>query len=311
MSSFVVTGANGFVGRHLCRHLTSLGHEVRGLRRGPDQALGTVSVEYRDSAALTESFRGGDVLIHCAGRAHILGKDVPDAAARYTAVNVELTMRLVQAAEAAGVHRFVFISTAGVLGRHSGASELTDDSPEKPHDLYSSSKRDAEIRLAQFGLDSRIGITVVRPVLVYGPGAKGNFGRLVRMIRRGWPLPIGGVHGRRSLIGVRNLCDLIAACALRPEGKGMTLVAADREVTTQAVLARDIGFALGRPARVVDVPDGVLSRLLTGVGRRRDYERLTDDFIVRPERARTELGWHQPHDRASELRWALREGEPG
>jgi nucleoside-diphosphate-sugar epimerase len=293
MTVIAVTGGSGFVGRHLCPKLVSQGHQVLEIGRT------TLLSDY-----MSRTLKGVDALIHLVARAHILTESCSDPETQYRAVNVGLTERVARAAEIAGVQRFVFISSAGVLGASSPKTGLTDASVPCPHDFYTASKLEAE-RWLRSEMAATMGIAILRPPLIYGPGASGNFRRLLRMALKGWPLPIGGLDAQRTMIGVRNMIDLIAVVATDSRASGFTMLAADQEAISVADLFRELARYAGRQPQLPSLPVWVVKGLLQALGRRADVQRLTDPFVLHPSIAHERFGWSPPFTLAEELRWTV------
>jgi nucleoside-diphosphate-sugar epimerase len=292
VSALAVTGASGFVGREFVRSTRELGWTVVPLGRGE-----LVS-------GLERRLVGCESLVHIAGRAHVLEAGAAADTAEFDRSNVELTREVARAARSAAVRRLVFVSSAGVLGSASPPEGFNDDSPTAPHDAYTRSKLAAECMLrVEFARD--LEVVVVRPPLVYGPDAPGNFGRLLRLVRRGWPLPFGGLDARRSMVGLRNLCDFLRLATAHSAAPGLSMLVADAESPSVAELAVAFGCALGNPTRLLNVPPPVLRAAFAACGRGRDFERLTAPFLVRPRLALEALGWTPPYRFAQELAWSV------
>ena len=196
---------------------------------------------------------GVDAVVHLAARAHVLRDSSADAHALYRAVNTLGALRLAEAAAAAEIRRFVFLSSARVHGNRTTGVPFTESSPLLAEDPYGRSKADAERGLAALGATGRLEPMILRPPLVYGPGARGNFARLVALVARGVPLPLGAVRNRRSLIFVGNLVDAIVRSLDHPAAAGETFLVSDGEDLSTPDLVRRIARALGKPARLVPV----------------------------------------------------------
>ena len=234
---------------------------------------------------------GVDVVVHLAGIAHQI--HAQNAEAVYQAMNCQATERLARAAMQAGVRRFVFMSSIKVNGERTPIDRpFRADDAQQPEDRYARSKRDAERVLASLG--GNMEVVVIRPPLVYGPGVRANFLRLIRLVDRRLPLPLGAIQNRRSLIYVGNLADLIVAAASSPAAAGSTLLAADGEDMSTPQLVTEIGRALGQPARLIDVPVGLLriGGAVTGLGA--EIGRLADSLVVDASETRERLGWRPP-----------------
>ena len=239
----------------------------------------------------SDALRGVDVVAHLAARAHVLRDSSPDALALYRAVNTLGALRLAEAAAAGGVKRFVFISSARVHGERTTGKPFTESSPLIAKDPYGSSKAEAERGLARLAQTTRLQPVVLRPPLVYGPEARGNFERLLAMVARGVPLPLAAIENRRSLVFVGNLVDAIVRCLDHPAAAGETFMVSDGEEVSTPDLVRRIGRAIGRPARLFPVPPALLSLGGTLLGRGDDVARLRDDLVVDRSKIRAFLGW--------------------
>jgi nucleoside-diphosphate-sugar epimerase len=293
MSGVAVTGASGFVGRHLCAML-----EQRGCRVLP------LSRQHLASPDLAATLVDSDFLVHLAGRAHVVHGAGADAQRAYHDANVQLTQTVAEACAAARVPRVVFLSSAGVLGCCSPPGGFTDHSDPSPHDAYTQSKLQAEQWLRRHAA-GRLQVVIVRAPLIYGPGAPGNFARLSRAIRAGWPLPIARLRARRSMLGVRNLTDLLYAAGTHAAAADQTMLAADREIISVAELARALGRYLHRPAHLFSMPPLMLAGLLRMAGKSSDVARLLDPFELHPSIVADRLGWSPPFSLEQELAWAV------
>ena len=294
MATIAITGASGFIGRRFTAHVAACGHRPLSLSR----------VDLTNN--LERSLSAVDVLVHLAGRAHILREDAHDPALAFRSANADLTKSVLTAAISAGVGRFVLMSSAGVLGNVTPAEGVDDHASPNPYDHYSRSKLEAEVVLKALGA-GRIETVIVRPPLVYGPGAGGNFARILRAIRRGMPLPVGGLNAPRSLIGLRNLCDFTLKVSLDPRAANEVLLVSDSHAVTVRDLALALGSALGKPPKILTLPSSLVAIALRLLGKRADVARLTAPFVVRASRAREVLGWKPPYDFAQEIEWTIAE----
>lgn len=238
---------------------------------------------------------GVDIVIHAAARVHVMKEHEVDSLAEYRRINVEGSLSLARQAVAAGVRRFIFISSVKVCGEFSqpGQPLRADDTPA-PVDAYGISKYEAELALYQLAADTGLELVVIRPVLVYGPGVKANFHSMMRWVYHGVPLPFGSVDNRRSLIFLDNLIDLIATCIDHPKAVNQTFLASDGDDVSISHLLRSLGQALGRPARLVAIPNGLLrlgGRLLS----RSDMtQRLLGSLQVDISKNKQMLEWTPP-----------------
>ena len=289
MTTVLVTGASGFIGRAACAAFAKRGWKVRAGARSDSQVEDVELV--RGSLEQGWALDGVDVVVHLAGIAHQI--HAQNAEAVYQAMNCQATEHLARAAMQAGVRRFVFMSSIKVNGERTPIDRpfRAGDIPQ-PEDRYARSKRDAERVLASLG--GNMEVVVVGPPLVYGPGVRANFLRLIRLVDRRLPLPLGAIRNRRSLIYVGNLADLIVAAASSPAAAGNTLLAADGVDMSTPQLITEIGQALGKPARLIGVPVGLLriGGAVTGLGA--EIGRLADSLVVDASETGERLGWRPP-----------------
>lgn len=252
-----------------------------------------------------EALQGVDAIVHLAAIAHRGSPQIEADASRVQSVNVTAVAQLTAAAGSLGVRRLILLSSIGVLGSDSGTSAFDGSSPPAPHDFYSQTKLDAEHAAENAAANSTLELCIVRPPLVYGPHAPGNFGRMIRWVARGIPLPLGAIHNQRSLISVWNLCDCLITCLSSPGTVGKPILVADEEAISTSELLRLCARLMGRPARLMPVPVALL-RLAGGIlGRRADVERLCGSLVVDTRGTYLRTGWRAPNTLQDELRRAL------
>ena len=297
----LVTGASGFVGRAVVERLRDAGRfEVRGSVRR-DDAERVAGVDYslvqglgRDtdwSAALA----GCDAVIHTAARVHVMRERATDPDAEFRRANVEGTLALVEQAIAAGVRRFVFVSSIKVNGEETepGRPFAPDDAPA-PRDTYGRSKLAAEQGLRALLEAAGREWVIVRPTLVYGPGVRANFATMLRWVRRGVPLPLAAVRNRRSLTGLGNLAALLECCVAHPAAANEVFLAADGEDLSTPELLHRLAHAMRKQPRLFAVSPAALLAVAALAGRRAWARRLLGNLQVDCSKARERLGWAPP-----------------
>ena len=301
----LVTGASGFIGQDLVRRLADGGWQVRSASR----TLFPAAVSDVEPVALPDL--EGDVdwrplladvthVVHLAGIAHAT-RTIPDAT--YHAVNARAVGSLAQAAAAAGVARVVMMSSIRAQCGASAEGVVDEQRAAVPVDAYGRSKLEGERLLGEALAPASTGWNVLRPVLVYGPGVKGNMAALVRLARTPWPLPLGGVSARRSLLGLQNLASAVEHALLSPAAENATFLLADPGAMTVPGIVAAMRGGLGSPHRIFGVPMTPL-RIAAGVlGRQSAWERIAGDLVV--STARLEASGWRPVETASEgiARW--------
>ena len=290
-----VTGAAGFIGRALCSHLADRGHEVVPMVRiasglSGERIVGTMNAATDWRAALT----GCAAVVHLAARVHVMNDTAQNPLALYRATNTDATLNLARQAAQAGVKRFVYISSIKVNGEGRDTPYRETDAPA-PEDAYSISKWEAEQGLQQIARETGLEVAVLRPPLVYGPGVKANFLRLMQMVQQGWPLPLGAVRNRRSLLYSGNFVDAIRVCVEHPEAAGQTFLLADGEPVSTPALLRALGDALHRSTYLLPVPVSVLRLVGWVTGTSGGVSRLTESLYVEGHAIRDRLGWVPPY----------------
>ena len=291
MSRVLVTGAEGFIGKALCQTLRGLGHDVTGTtrRQGSEgnRFIGDIAV-FDDWQSILQNI---EVIVHLAARAHVVQDSAPDPLNEFRRFNVQPTDRLATAAVVTGVSRLVFVSSIGVNGVESGDAPFREMDQPDPTGPYAVSKYEAEQLLRAVEKNSDLEVTIIRPPLVYGPRARGNFFRLLQLVDGWLPIPLGAVRNRRSFIGLQNLCDLLAICVSSPVVKGETFLAADGEDVSTPELLRTMAETLGQSLWMPPVPMGLMQVLANMAGRGADFERLTRSLQVDAGRVQSVTGW--------------------
>jgi UDP-glucose 4-epimerase len=294
----LLTGANGFVGRALCSVALARGAAVRGATRATcDLPIGVNNVVVGNIDGSThwqDVLTGCEVVVHLAARVHVLQEAAADPLEEFRRVNVQGTLKLAQQAAAAGVRRFVFVSSIGVNGAETYRRPFTAHDEVAPHSPYAVSKYEAELGLQALAAETDMEVVIIRPPLVYGPGAPGNFGLLMRWLKRGVPLPLGAVHNLRSLVALDNLVDLLATCITHPAAGNQIFLVSDGEHVSTTELLRRMGQAMDYPARLLPVPASWLKLAAGLVGKSDMAQRLCGSLQVDISKTRELLGWAPP-----------------
>lgn len=278
----VVTGANGFVGRALMAHW------------GP----AAQAISLRDPAVdWAQALHGARTVVHLAARVHVMQEHAADPLEAFRQANVHASVRLARCAAEAGVRRLVFLSSVKVLAERSAPGRpLTEADTPAPEDAYGQSKWEAEQALMAIARETGLELVIIRAPLVYGPGVKANFAALLRAVRAGWPLPLGAVDNRRSLVGLDNLVDFIGLCCHHPAAANQTFLVSDGQDISTAQLLGHMAQALGRPPRTFSVPVPCLRVAGRLLGRSAAVDRLCGTLQVDISKAAQVLDWTPPFD---------------
>ena len=277
----LVSGANGFIGRHVCRRLAAAGKQViAGVRSGADLSALSLApnVSLREAPSLGADADWGptlyqaDTVIHLAARVHIMRETAADPVQEFRRINVAGTERLASMAAACGVRRFIYVSSLN--GAATGEGVYHADDPPAYCNLYGSSKWEAEERLREIATAAGMEWVVIRPPLVYGPGVKGNFLVLMRCLSRGFPLPFASIRNKRSLVGVDNLADLLSRVVDHPAAAGNRFLVKDEEDPSTVDLVLRLGHALKIKPRMFPFPPPVLQAAGRLLRRERVVHRL-------------------------------------
>lgn len=300
MSKVLLTGASGFVGSEIARQLARIEHHiVLAAVRRPCDIPGYMQGIVRDLGGAvdwTEALIDTDVVIHTAARAHVMNDEVADPLAEYRRINVDGTLNLARQAAAAGVKRFIFISSIKVNGEATPLGRPYDAGAQPaPMDGYGLSKLEAERGLMQLAAETGIEVVIIRPPLVYGPGVKGNLASMIKLLDKGVPLPLGAIHNKRSLVGIYNLVDLIIRCIDHPAAPTQVILAGDGEDLSTTELLRGIADAMGKPARLISVPASLLQLGATLLGREKMAQRLLGSLQIDISKTCELLDWKPPY----------------
>lgn len=270
------------------------------VRRGANLP-GEVKIPVIDSQTdWSPALSGCKAVVHLAARVHVMHDTATDPLSLYRTTNTDATLNLARQAAQAGVKRFVFISSIKVNGEGREAAYRETDAPA-PEDAYAISKWEAEQGLHRIAAETGLEVVVLRPPLVYGPGVKANFRRLLDTVARGWPLPLGAIENRRSLLYLGNFVDAIRVCLEHPAAAGQTFLLDDGQPVSTPELIRGVAQAMGRPARLLAVPAGVLEFAGLLLGKRAAVKRLTGSLWVDSSLIRSRLGWTPPYTLAAGL----------
>lgn len=298
MTKIMLTGSNGFVGSALKAELISGSgiSLVTAIRRGAASPDCVVVGNIDGGTDFSEALAGVDAVIHAAARAHIMRDEVDDPLAEYRKANVQGTLNLARQAVAAGARRFVFLSSIKVNGETTARETpfQAGDVP-LPEDAYGISKLEAEQGLMRLAAETGMEVVIIRPPLVYGPGVKGNFASMIKLVNKGIPLPFGAIDNKRSLVGIDNLVDLIIRCIDHPAAANQVFLAGDGADLSTTELLREVGRAMGKPARLIPVPAVLLQLGATLLDKKAMAQRLLGSLQVDISKTCELLDWKPPY----------------
>lgn len=292
----LVTGATGFIGAHLCPWLAQHGWQVVCVSRRNDSRRRIAGLEYvqlplsSPDADWQQALTSVGCVVHLAAHVHQL-RDDEEAAAAYREVNVLGSRFVAEQAARAGVRRFVHISSIKVNGEGGSPTPYRSEDAPHPLDLYGRSKWDAETALRELSNRSGMDLVIIRPPLVYGPGVRANFKRLMHLASLGVPLPLGSIDNRRSLVNVWNLADFIETCMTHPRAAGNTFLISDGEDLSTPQLLRTLSRLMQRPSRLFRFPPRALLRMAQLIGFGQEMRRLCESFQLDSTPAREMLEW--------------------
>jgi nucleoside-diphosphate-sugar epimerase len=306
MDRILVTGANGFVGRQLCRSLSQKGFWVKAAVRqtaiAPKEEMQYIPVgDIGPDTDWTEALYGVHLVVHLAGRAHIRRDSSANSMAEYERINTLGTIRLAQMAAAAHVKRFLFLSSVKVNGEETHGQPFAETDRPAPLDFYAVSKWKAEEGLLHLHRQGELSVVIIRPPLVYGPGVRANFLQLIRLVDSGLPLPLGKIQNKRSLVGLRNLIEFITVCLHDPSAAGELFLVSDQEDLSTADLVQRLAVFLGRSPYLLPIPYQFMAIMARIMGKQEAFNKLCHSLQVDVEKSRKVLHWNPPFSVNEEL----------
>lgn len=302
-----MTGANGFIGKALCHFLENKQISFLPVMR-QDDGTGRKTALVEDINGFSDwslFLPGISVIVHLAARVHVLKEDSDDPLAEFRRVNVHGTLNLARQAAAHGVRRFIYLSTIKVNGEESSDRAFGAEDIPAPKDPYGISKCEAETGLREIARETGLEVVIIRPPLVYGRGAGGNFDRLLSLIKRGVPLPVAAIANKRSYVFVENLCDLITVCLNHPKAPEAVLLVSDGDDASTPDLIRKMAQCVGCPARLVYMPVCLLRLAGRITGYSDEIQRLSGSLQVDSSVTRESLQWQPPFTLEQGLRRSI------
>jgi len=293
----LLTGSNGFIGQYLTQYLSANDVDViqtfRCLPKHSEThieglfAVGNIDAKTQWQTAL----RNVDSVVHLAARVHVMQETDADPLKAFRDVNTQGTLNLARQALAAGVKRFVYLSSIKVNGEQTTDHPFYADDQPEPQDPYAVSKFEAEQLLLTLGRETGLEVVIIRPPLVYGPEVKGNFKRLIGLVSKSLPLPLAAINNARSLVNIENLCSLIQTCLIHPKATGEIFLVSDGRDLSTSELFEQIALALDKKSRLFYLPPGFIKLLTFMLGRKAEYERLFGSLQVDIAKNKQLLDW--------------------
>ncbi len=311
--TILVTGATGFVGRHLCRYLLSQNWRVRAVGRQEKFDLEDPSLEYCyvesiDSQTDWKDYlKGVDVVVHLASRVHQMKERGMQFLDVYQEINVRGTRQLAKAAMDQHVKRFIYLSTIKVNGEKTIDMPFRADEQPRPQGAYSLSKLQAELVLQEVSRRSGMEWVIIRPTLVYGPSVKGNFRHLIKLAKTHIPLPFASIHNRRSLVSIYNLCHFIECCLTHANATGEIFLISDDEDVSTPQLIKLLRKAMSRWGCVFYFPVSLLKLMSVFCLCTKEMSRLTQSLQVNIEKTKRLLSWQPPYTLFDSIKRTLEE----
>lgn len=290
----LITGATGFVGAALTEQMKEL-YDITALVRSQSNIIPSNTQQLIANNIFEAEFPNDiDIIIHLAGRAHILNDQTIDPLVEFRKVNVEGTLQLARQALDKKVKRFIFMSSIGVNGAVTLQQPFTEDAAPQPHADYAVSKLEAEQALKKLFAGSDTELVIIRPPLVYAAHAPGNFARLLKLVASNLPLPFAGTNNKRSFVALENLVDFIQTCIEHPNAANQTFLVADQTSISTRELVQYLKQGMGKPARFIYLPQPLMKLGAACIGKSKLYEQLFESLEVDTTKAQKLLGWTAP-----------------
>ena len=294
----LITGSNGFLGQYLAQFLAEKNYSILAQTRKAQTFahpnIVNINFDLNDNLANID-LRQVDVIVHCAGRAHVMHETAASPLEEYRQTNVKGTLNLAQKAVLSGVKRFIYLSSIKVNGEQTTTQPFKPNDKVNTDDPYGLSKYEAEQALLKLSEQTGLEVVIIRPVLIYGPNVKANFKSMMALARKKFPLPIGCLDNKRSMVSVYNLADLIEVCLTHPNAKNEIFLVSDQDDISVKQLFEKLAHYQNNKLMILPIPKKLISLLATLVGKGAMASRLCSELVVDTSKNTALLDWRAPY----------------
>lgn len=297
-TKILITGSNGFLGQYLCQFLAEQNYLVLAQTRKAQTFsypnIININFDLNDSLDNIDLSKV-EVIIHCAGRAHVMNETAASPLEAYRQTNVQGTLNLAKKAVQSGVKRFIYLSSIKVNGEQTTIQPFKPSDVVNPEDPYGLSKYEAEQALLDLSKETGLEVVIIRPVLIYGPNVKANFKSMVGLASKKLPLPIGCLDNKRSMVSIYNLADLIYTCMSHPKANREIFLASDQEDISVKQLFEKLAYYQNNKLIMLPVPKSLINFLASLVGKKAVASRLCSELVVDGSKNTQLLDWTAPY----------------
>lgn len=297
-TKILVTGSNGFLGHYLCQFLAEQSYlvlaQTRKAQTFSHSNIININFDLNDGLDNIDLSKV-EVIIHCAGRAHIMNETAASPLEAYRQINVQGTLNLAKKAIQSGVKRFIYLSSIKVNGEQTTIQPFKPSDIVNPDDPYGLSKYEAEQALLDLSKETGFEVVIIRPVLIYGPNVKANFKSMVDLASKKLPLPIGCLDNKRSMVSIYNLADLIYTCMSHPKANREVFLASDQDDISVKQLFEKLAYYQNNKLMMLPIPKSLINFLASLVGKKSVASRLCSELVVDSSKNTELLGWTAPY----------------
>lgn len=297
--NILLTGSNGFLGQYLSHFLAEKGYFILAHTRNAQEFshsyISNINFDLNDNLASFD-FSQIEIIIHCAGRAHVMNETAASPLEAYRQTNVQGTLNLAEKAVQSGVKRFIYLSSIKVNGEQTSIEPFKPSDVVNPDDPYGLSKYEAEQALLDLSKETGLEVVIIRPVLIYGPNVKANFKSMVDLASKKLPLPIGCLDNKRSMVSIYNLADLIYTCMSHPKANREVFLASDQDDISVKQLFEKLAYYQNNKLIILPVPKSLINLLANLVGKKSVASRLCSELVVDSSKNTRLLGWTPPYN---------------